>query len=620
MSPFAGYADFDACVQSNQDAEDPNAYCAAIMHQVEGKSEDGYEFKELPDEAKKLWSDSFKESFGKNDELGASRIAWASVLRRYEKYPNGAWSPMKVFSGVDFKAIMKEDRVIFGAASVSVVDADNELITEEALRTAFKSYVNRGHVLFYHKNIPVGEVVPAYTAKDGSTYTSGVKDGKLNVAVRMYKDTEIANEVWTGIENGQLRSFSIGGKVIGDPVKVCPTDETCYNRIDRIDLHEISIVPNPANEASYFNIIKSKVDAPKKSYAEDRLERLHSLITNEKNKTLNCPTFTEQALKILKGEDSMITDDNTIKQLAERIAKLEAAAKAEHQGDCPEGNHMVDGECVPMEEKSQSKVEGKNMVEEQKKTEPADPPQPVVEAKTEPIPAAAKSELETLRSEIAGLTQAFTAVQSATKEIAGLRDTLVRAPNPVISGSVPSETRTSVTFDPERKPTEFVDWTDKSAGSGVGNFDERLKRIASEMAGPEGKNEESKPETAKDSSQAELGSLRESVLGLAKSIKGTMDEIHALKEKAEVNELKAQITSLAGTMDEYRKEITGLKDTLAIAPPKPVEAQVQADKRTVATEPMNGPLVDVVDWEGAGRAGSFDARMRKLQREYGITQ
>lgn len=39
--PFAGYENFDACVNENRDKENPDAYCAAIMHQVEGeKSKD----------------------------------------------------------------------------------------------------------------------------------------------------------------------------------------------------------------------------------------------------------------------------------------------------------------------------------------------------------------------------------------------------------------------------------------------------------------------------------------------------------------------------------------------------------------------------------------------------
>lgn len=35
--PFAGYKNFTDCVSKHQDKRDPHAYCAAIMHQVEGK-------------------------------------------------------------------------------------------------------------------------------------------------------------------------------------------------------------------------------------------------------------------------------------------------------------------------------------------------------------------------------------------------------------------------------------------------------------------------------------------------------------------------------------------------------------------------------------------------------
>lgn len=37
-APFAGYEDFDACVAANGDKDDPEAYCATIMRNVEGVS------------------------------------------------------------------------------------------------------------------------------------------------------------------------------------------------------------------------------------------------------------------------------------------------------------------------------------------------------------------------------------------------------------------------------------------------------------------------------------------------------------------------------------------------------------------------------------------------------
>ena len=36
--PFAGYQDFDACVDANRDKDDPDAYCGSIKHKVEDKA------------------------------------------------------------------------------------------------------------------------------------------------------------------------------------------------------------------------------------------------------------------------------------------------------------------------------------------------------------------------------------------------------------------------------------------------------------------------------------------------------------------------------------------------------------------------------------------------------
>lgn len=37
MSPFAGYESFDACVSDNQDANDPESYCARIHKEATGE-------------------------------------------------------------------------------------------------------------------------------------------------------------------------------------------------------------------------------------------------------------------------------------------------------------------------------------------------------------------------------------------------------------------------------------------------------------------------------------------------------------------------------------------------------------------------------------------------------
>src|SRR3990167_5538198 len=371
LGPYESHAD---CTSQNQDKDNPDAYCGSIEHAIGEKSDDGHSFTDLPEDAQKDWIETFKEEFGKNDETGSAKIAWASVMRRYERNENGTWTPMKTLDDIQFKSILKEDRVVFGAASVAVVDSDNDLITEDALRNAFKSYIIRGEILFYHKNVPIGRVLPEYKSLTGKAFVSE-------------------------------------GKVKGDPVKVC-IDAACtesYNRIDNIDLHEISVVPNPANPASVFTIIKSKTKDP--DDPAEKLRRLEALIADEKTKALNCPTFTEKALEIIKGGIEMAQEDK-LKELTERIVKLEAR-KEEHAGGCPEGHHMVDGECVPLEKQDecpegQHKVDGECVPMEEKSKE--------TETKADPLKAV--NEIDSIREQVAELKGAMAAITSATKEVA----------------------------------------------------------------------------------------------------------------------------------------------------------------------------------------------------------
>jgi len=353
--PFGPYKDHADCVAHHQDKEDPDAYCATVEREIMGKSENGDSLTNLPGDAQTLWFAAFQENLKSNADVSAAgKIAWATVYRRYEKGPTGEWTPLKVFiENAMFRQILKADRVIFGAASVAIKDSDNDLITEDALKRAFNSYIERGHVLFYHRNVPIGEVLPSFVAASGDKLVSEVRDGQLNVVVRIYRDTKIANEVWDGIERGALRAFSIGGEVLGDPVKVCEDAEckTWHKRIDQIDLHEISIVPEPANQAAYFGIVKSKV------------EKMAPTDSQKQEKPCGCKSLT--------GDD-----------VARIVSELMSARKAEHAGDCPDGQHMVDGKCVPKEEeKSKSETKEKTNMSDEAKNEPKAPEPNPLEAR-----------------------------------------------------------------------------------------------------------------------------------------------------------------------------------------------------------------------------------------------
>jgi len=172
-----------------------------------------------------------------------------------------------------------------------------------------------------------------------------------------------------------------------------------------MDLHEISIVPNPANEASYFQVIKSKIETL--SVEARKLADLEALISNEKMMAVNCPQFTQKALAILKGEDMTKVDLVELQTMQAAIVKeilegiknqVPATTKEEHPTGCPEGHHMVDGECVPINEKAKGEI----MTEETKKTE----------AQAAPAPDPVKADVEALKAEVKTFSERFDKLES----------------------------------------------------------------------------------------------------------------------------------------------------------------------------------------------------------------
>ena len=157
------------------------------------------------------------------------------------------------------------DLVVAGYASVEVVDKQGDKITKQALKDAFKKYMEDPkfrNVQLAHSNIQVGEVIPSYTDNEGRFWKSEVDDVGMFVVVSLRDDIEKAKEVAAEIRKGALRGFSIGGQAFKRVRKSDP-EHGDYQEISKLELHEITICERGINPEATFKILKEDKEKQK---------------------------------------------------------------------------------------------------------------------------------------------------------------------------------------------------------------------------------------------------------------------------------------------------------------------------------------------------------------------
>lgn len=150
------------------------------------------------------------------------------------------------------------DLIVAGYASVEVVDKQGDVITKEALKHAFRKFMENPsyrNVQLAHSNIQVGDVVPNYTDNEGRLWKSEVDDVGMFVVVKLRDDIEKAKEVSAEIRKGVLRGFSIGGQAFKRVRKSDPKRGD-YQEISKLELHEITICEKGINPEATFSILK----------------------------------------------------------------------------------------------------------------------------------------------------------------------------------------------------------------------------------------------------------------------------------------------------------------------------------------------------------------------------
>lgn len=171
------------------------------------------------------------------------------------------------FAGTQTVFKADDDFVIWGPASVEIVDKEGDRIHADALKEALPQLLKRGRLSLEHSDQLVGEIIESYELEnsveleiDGETYTRKEfptdvieldgKNAALYVAGRIYDDTRQAKRVRESIEDGELNSYSISGEALVSRSKI--ENGEPVNDIVEIDLSAVTVCEEGMNQGAKF--------------------------------------------------------------------------------------------------------------------------------------------------------------------------------------------------------------------------------------------------------------------------------------------------------------------------------------------------------------------------------
>lgn len=166
------------------------------------------------------------------------------------------------------------DMVIWGPASVEVVDKEGDRIRGEALENALPQLLRRQRLSLEHSDQLVGEILESFETDeeitvevDGKTYTRSEfptdvlelddMEASLFVAGKVWDDTRQSRQVQTDIENGDIDSYSISGESLVATTKYEEGD--VVNDIKELDLSAVTLCEEGMNQKAKFGVV-SKAD------------------------------------------------------------------------------------------------------------------------------------------------------------------------------------------------------------------------------------------------------------------------------------------------------------------------------------------------------------------------
>ena len=292
----------------------------------------------------------------------------------------------------------KERRIVSGFATLDNVDKQGDIVPSEASVKAFERF--RGNIREMHQPIAVGKVVSFKSDKFFDRKTGKSYNG---VFVSAYV-SKGAQDTWEKVLDGTLTGFSIGGSVNDSESVYDGSMDKTVRVIKDYDLHELSLVDNPANGLANFVTIQ-KFDNVQPDLTKGELENVlwcesDDIIRLTKDEASNCAACENEMKNVGFVESNDVEKADMIKSLIslfkrdnDTVVDSGIAKSIAEENENKELNNMADEilEDTVVEETIE-KSEGSEDVAEEATEEVAEAPAETVEETEEAEEAIEKSD------------------------------------------------------------------------------------------------------------------------------------------------------------------------------------------------------------------------------------
>jgi len=312
--------------------------------------------------------------------------------------------------------------IIYGPASVVIIDKEKEVIGDEALEDGLPQLLRRARFSRQHLDVIVGEILAQYKSKNGTIYKTEVKypsamdlemfpdlpkDRRTLFAVgNVYSDTAMAMQTRKEIDSNELDSFSISGYAQKWEQK--SENGHDFEYITKIDLDAITICESGMNQLSKFKVI-AKMDRNAQK-EEDKGD----VQNTEKTIKENTEKQEQEKTEIIKEDNKMPIDEEDTEPIAPEVpeetaptedvaeevvdvleeAAMEIVAVLEGEGTPDEYKSKVKAVLAKMSEKpAETKKDSKKEDEEEAEDEPKDEEKLSKKEVTEIVAKSIKKEL-----------------------------------------------------------------------------------------------------------------------------------------------------------------------------------------------------------------------------------